>query len=120
MIWVQGNPVPVKLSDRDKEKLKRRVAAELEKYPELKKRVSRTDIKAGRIYFYELYEAKSSPQGYPPPDGKRLEFILARITVYVSNCTLDFKRHNDQWMTVDSGTLEECIEKIESSGWFSA
>ncbi|MDR2423458.1 MAG: hypothetical protein LBD59_01885 [Prevotellaceae bacterium] len=124
MIWVKGNPTPVKLSANDKENLKRRVTAELEKYPELKERVNRIDIKAGRIYFYELHEAATLPQGayytIPLIDGKWLEFVLARITIYISNCTLDFQRHNNQWMTIDSGTLEECIEKIESSGWFSA
>ncbi|MDR2564057.1 MAG: hypothetical protein LBC98_08985 [Prevotellaceae bacterium] len=124
MIWVKGNPTPVKLSANDKEKLKRQITAELEKYPELKKRVNRVEIKAGRIYFYELIEAKPLPQGahyiVPLIDGKWLEFILARITIYISNCTLDFQRHNNQWMTIDSGTLEECIEKIENGGWFAA
>jgi hypothetical protein len=35
------------------------------------------------------------------------------------DCTLDWQRHNNQWMTLEEGTLEECIQKAELSDWFS-
>jgi hypothetical protein len=54
----------------------------------------------------------------PLIDGKYFEFVIARITVYRSNCTLDYQCSDSKWMTIDSGTLEECIEKITSSDWF--
>jgi hypothetical protein len=124
MIWVKGNPKPVKLSEYDKEKLKAQINAAIEKYPNLQKRISRMEIKAGRIYFYELHEVKPllPQEQYTIPliDGKYFEFIIARITVYARNCSLDFQRHNNKWMAIDSGTLEECIAKITSSGWFDS
>ena len=122
MVWVKGNPKPVKLSEYDKEKLKTRIKVEVEKYPDLQNRISRMEIKAGRIYLYELHEVKPLlPQAQytlPLIDGKYFEFIIARITVCISSCSLDFQCDNNRWMTVDRGTLEECIEKITSSGWF--
>ena len=92
MSWVKGNPKPVKLSEYDKEKLKTQINAAIEKYPNLQKRISRMEIKAGRIYFYELHEVKPllPQEQYTIPliDGKYFEFIIARITVYARNCSL--------------------------------
>jgi len=54
-------------------------------------------------------------------DGKYLEFPLARITIYdkgYRNCSLDWQSSNNQWMTIDKGSLEECIQKAELSDWF--
>ena len=122
MVWVKGNPPPVKLSEYDKEKLKTRIKVEVEKYPDLQNRISRMEIKAGRIYLYELHEVKPllPQEQYTLPliDGKYFEFIIARITVCMCNCTLDYQCDNKKWMSIDRGTLEECIEKITSSGWF--
>jgi hypothetical protein len=123
-VWVKGNPKPVKLDEWGKNKLKKQVETELAKYPQLHENISRIDVKAGRVYFYYLYEPQI-PEGAVLTksliDGKYFEVILARITVYdkdFKNCTLDFQRHNDQWMTIDTDTLAVCIEKIETSGWF--
>jgi hypothetical protein len=33
-------------------------------------------------------------------------------------CTLDWQRHNKEWMTIDEGTLEDCIRIAEQSDWF--
>jgi hypothetical protein len=125
MVWVKDNPKPVKLDEWDKNKLKQMVEAEVEKFENFKKMISKIEVKAGRIYFYHLYEP-SRPEGavftIPLIDGKYIEYILARITVYdkqFQNCSLDFQRHNNQWMTIDSGTWAECIEKIVTSGWYN-
>ena len=58
----------------------------------------------------------------PLIDGKYLELTYARITLYDSegtDCTLDWQRHNNQWMTLANGTLEECLYHMEQDeGWF--
>jgi hypothetical protein len=125
MIWVQVKK-PITLKQDEKAKIERFVADFIEKTAKLKKNLSRILIRGGRIYVYKLYEPV--PPGVegveftrPLIDGKYLEFPYFRITIYNRNhteCTLDFQRHNDQWMTIDKGTLEECLIKAEESDWF--
>jgi hypothetical protein len=125
MVWVwTGKRTPAKLGERDKNELKKKVEAEIEKSEAIKKVVSKIVIKAGRVYLYELYEP-TQVEGVqftvPLIDGKYIEMILARITVYdkqFTTCTLDYQRYNNEWMIIDEGTLEECINKIETGGWF--
>jgi hypothetical protein len=125
MVWVRtGKRTPVKLGEWDKNELKKKVEAEIEKSEAIKKAVSKIVIKAGRVYLYELFEP-TQVEGVqftvPLIDGKYLEIILARITVYdkkFTTCTLDYQRHNNEWMIIGEGTLEECINKIETGGWF--
>ena len=49
-------------------------------------------------------------------------FIYARITIYsekLSNCTLDWQRYNNEWISLYSGTLEECLNKLDANdNWF--
>jgi hypothetical protein len=56
-------------------------------------------------------------------DGKYLEFLLARITVYDQNgseCTADWLRHTGQWHVLNKGTIEECLKFIEDNQqWFN-
>ncbi|GHT12458.1 hypothetical protein FACS189426_15870 [Bacteroidia bacterium] len=125
MAWVwTGKTTPAKLTDRDKESIKRIVEAEIEKTTKLKGIVYRTQVKAGRVYLFYLYEPQI-PEGAiltkPLIDGKYFELVLARITVYDKyhkECTLDWQRHNNEWMTIEKGSLEECIQIAEKSDWF--
>lgn len=125
MGWVwTGKRTPVKLSDWDKTMLKKKVEAEIEKTSKVKDAVSRIAVKAGRIYLYALYEP-SRPEGavftVPLIDGKYIEYVFARISLYdktYKTCTLDWQRHNNEWMTIYEGSLEDCIRIAEENDWF--
>jgi len=87
--------------------------------------VSRFDVRANRLYLYQL-EEPFIPEGAvylgKLIDGKYAEFIYSRITLNDSqchDCTVDWRRHNNQWITLHSGTLTECLNYIEDdNGWF--
>jgi hypothetical protein len=125
MAWVwTGKRTPAKLTDWDKVSIKRIVEAEIEKTTRLKGIVSRIQVKAGRVYLFYLHEV-NVPEGAillkPLIDGKYIELILARISIYdksYKTCTLDWQRHNNEWMTIEKGSLEECIQMAEKSEWF--
>ena len=114
---------PVKLNQSDKIFLMKIIEAEIEKTSKLRKSVSRIEIRAGRVYLYSLYEqVRMEGVTYTVPliDGKYLEFISARITLYdkaYRNCSLDWQRPNDQWMTLETGSLVECIQEAEINDW---
>jgi hypothetical protein len=123
MVWAPSN-TPMKFSKTEKEGLMKKVEVEIAKTTKVKQAVSRIDIRAGRVYLYYLYEP-SKPEGavftVPLIDGKYLEFPYARITIfdkYCRRCSLDWQRHNNQWMTLEEGSIEECIQKMELSEWF--
>jgi hypothetical protein len=112
--WVYS-PKPTKLTKYEKEEILKKVTQYVEESTKLKEKVSRLDVKAGRIYLYELVE-QFNPEGAifikPLIDGKYLEFPLGRITLYDSigeNCTADWQRHTGQWITLYEGNLEDCI-----------
>jgi hypothetical protein len=125
MAWVwTGKRTLAKLTDGDKASIKRIVEAEIEKTTKLKEIVSKIQVKAGRVYLFYLYEV-NVPEGAillkPLIDGKYIELILARISIYDKShktCTLDWQRHNNEWMTIEEGSLEECIQMSEKSDWF--
>jgi hypothetical protein len=82
-------------------------------------------MRANRIYLYELVEQfKIEGAIYIKPliEDKYMEFPYARITLndaHGSNCSADWQRHNDQWMTLHTGTVAECLDHIENdSTWF--
>ena len=114
---------PVKLNQSDKIFLLKKIEAEIEKTSKLRKSVSRIEIRAGRVYLYSLYEQfrmEGVTYSVPLIDGKYLEFISARITLYdkaYRDCSLDWQRHNNQWMTLETGSLEECIQEAEINDW---
>jgi len=123
MVWVKVKK-PIKISQSDKFFLMKRVEAEIAKTTKVLQAVSKIEIRAGRVYLYHLCE-QIRVEGviYTTPliDGKYLEFPYARITLYdkyYRNCTLDWQRHNNQWMTLDEGSLDECIQAAEKSDWF--
>ena len=82
-------------------------------------------MRANRIYLYEMVE-QINPEGavYLKPliDGKYLEYPYARLTLLDTqgeSCTADCQRHNNQWMTIYTGTLSECIARMEDDdAWF--
>jgi hypothetical protein len=75
---------PESFSKEEKRSLTERIKNYVEESTLLKERVSRLEIKAGRVYFY-YYEEISQTHGIltkPLIDGKYLEFPFARITIY--------------------------------------
>ncbi len=121
--WVY-DPKPAKLDQTAKTAIRSRVFCEIEKMSRAKGKISRVEVKAGRVYLYELVEQVHPERVTTIPliDGKYLEFFYARITLYDENgtrCSLDWKRHNEKWMKLDEGTLEECLQMIEQRDeWF--
>ena len=125
MVWVYTGKKPIKkISEWNKASLIKQVEAEIAKTTKVKKAISRISYKSGRIYLYYLFEPQKV-EGVvftvPLIDGKYIEYPYARITIYdtaYSDCSLDWQRHNKQWMTLEEGSLEECIQKAELSEWF--
>jgi hypothetical protein len=125
MVWVRVKK-PITLKQNEKAKIENVVMDFVGKSTKLKEMLSRILIRAGRIYVYKLFEpAPIETEGVvftqPLIDGKYLEFPYLRITLYnqsYTDCTLDLQRYNGQWMTIDAGTLEECLVKAEESEWF--
>jgi len=121
-VWAFSNE-PAKLQKADKDAILGIVEKAIATTEKIKAKTSRISIRAGRIYLYELYEPLQVGGVFTKPliEGKYLEIPFMRITIYnkeCTRCTLDYQRYNDQWMMIDSGTLEECIEKAEDSEWF--
>jgi hypothetical protein len=118
------NKKPIKLLKSEKETLLRIIEDEILKTVKVKKMASRIDVRAGRAYIYEKYEPTQMEGAvYTKPliDGKYLELPYLRITLFnrdYTDCTLDYQRYNEQWMTLYSGTLGECISEAEESEWF--
>jgi hypothetical protein len=97
----------------------------IQQQPKVSQKVSRLEMRANRIYLYELVEQRKSEGAVfikPLIDGKYLEYPYARITLQDNqgnNCSVDWQRHNNQWITLYSGTLPECIKNIEDDEcWF--
>jgi hypothetical protein len=116
-------PKPVKLTKKDKEKIESVVSVEIEKTEKLKNDVAVFKIKACRLYFYFHKELEEGQLFYTGTliDDKHTEHIYGRITIWdneFKNCSLDWQRHNNQWIEMDEGTLVECIEKMEEHSWF--
>lgn len=123
-VWVKGNPKPQKLDNSKKMAMIKEVESFIENSPKLSKSINRFEIKAGRVYFFQLVEqfGWDNPDArfiVPLIDGRYAEFKYARITINPYQCTLDWQRHNDQWMTVFSGTFTECLQQMdEGNEWF--
>ena len=123
-VWT-NKPQSPKFTVAEKEKMLTKVKSVIEGLPKLSEKVSRVEMRANRIYLYELVE-QFKPEGavYIKPliDDKYLEFPYARITmndVSGNNCTADCQRYNDQWMTLYTGTISECLESMEGDDvWF--
>ena len=123
-VWVKGPPKPIKIDGRKKESISNEVKSFIENSAKLSKSVNRFEVRAGRVYFYQLVEqfGWNNPESkfiVPLIDGKYVEFKYARITIYPLECTLDWQRSNDQWMSLFTGTMKECLQFMEDGGeWF--
>jgi len=123
--WVYS-PKPVKLTKYEKEEILKKVTQYIDSSTKLKEKVSRIEVKAGRVYLYKLVEqALPLPKGAvlikPLIDGKYFESILGRITLYDpkgQECTADWQRYNDQWLNLNKGNLESCLKFMEKETWF--
>jgi len=123
-LWVKV-PQKAKLKTNDKDRILRQINEFIIASQKMQQRVSRVAIKGAWVYLYELFEPQKS-EGViftePLINDKYLEFKYARITIRnetATICDLDWQRHNEQWMTLYSGTLQECLEYIENNDeWF--
>ena len=122
--WAYKPSAP-KFTATEKKQIKSEVEATIEAMPKLSQKVSRVDMRGNRIYLYELVEQVITDGAKciaPLIDDKYLEFPYARITLNDSKatmCTADWQRHNNKWITLFTGTLEECINGIEGDdSWF--
>lgn len=116
---------PPKFKPSEKEQLLEKVKSEVKNKVKLSQKVSRVNMRANRIYLYELVE-QFRPEGaefiQPLIDSKYMEFPYARITLndkQGKKSTADWQRHNNQWIELFEGTLDECLSHIEEDeGWF--
>ena len=123
-VWVHQPEAP-KFNANEKEGVLAKIKVLIQQQPKVLQKVSRLEMRANRIYLYELVEqrnAKGTIFIKPLIDGKYLEYPYARITLQDNqgnNCSVDWQRHNNQWITLYSGTLPECIKNIEDDEcWF--
>jgi hypothetical protein len=123
--WVKS-PVHIKFGASKKAEILGWVQEFIKKSNKLSHRVSRTAIRGSRIYLYQLVEQlKLEGAEFTEPliEDEYLEFPYARITIQnsaVTECTVDWQRHNEKWMTLYSGSLDECLSSIEKDeGWFA-
>ena len=123
-VWIKGNPKPQKLDNSKKMAMIKEVKSFIENSQKLSKSINRYELKAGRVYFFQLVEQfgwddPSARFIMPLIDGRYAEFKYARITIYPKECTLDWQRPNDQWVTIFSGTFAECLQYMdERDEWF--
>ncbi|MDR0287826.1 MAG: hypothetical protein LBI03_09030 [Clostridiales bacterium] len=123
-IWVY-EPQPHKFVSNEKDEILLKIQKIIARLPKLSQKVSRVHMRSNWVYMYELIEQEKT-EGViftkPLIDGKYLEYPYARITIHDacgSKCTADRQRYNDQWMTIYTGTLTECLNGIENDdGWF--
>jgi hypothetical protein len=124
MDWDYSKPKPATLTEQKKSAIVKTVKAFIAGSPKLTGSINRFEVKAGRVYFYHLVEQFGWDRAgweydIPLIDGKFAEFIYARITVYPHGYTLDWQRPNNQWVTLFSGTLPECLKFLDERGeWF--
>ena len=123
-VWGYWPQAP-KFTASEKAKILSKVKEIIQQLSKMSIIVSRLEMRGNRIYLYKL-EEQFQPEGavYIEPliDNKYLEFPYARITLHDTkgnNCTVDWQRHNNQWMTLYKGTLTECLNSIENDNcWF--
>jgi len=123
-VWVH-QPQRPKFTAGEKTKILTIIKELIQQLQKVSQKVSRLEMRANRVYLYELVE-QSKPKGavYIKPLilTKYLEYPYARLTLQDTqgnNCTLDWQRHNNQWITLYTGTLADCMRSIEDDEcWF--
>jgi hypothetical protein len=88
--------------------------------PKLAPLVHRIGIRGGRVYLYCIGKTWNPGTDDPDPglegrtnSGERIENTFARVTVRdeaFTDCTIDWQRPSGQWVSLSSGTLEECLK----------
>lgn len=123
-VWVRVPP-KIKFDSNGKAKILRQVQEIIRISDKLQQKVTRVDMRGNRVYLYELVEQFICEDAIlikPLIDDKYLEYPYARITINndaATSCTVDWQRHNNQWMPLYSGALQECLSYIENDdGWF--
>ena len=123
LYWVKAKKKPITLTKKEKEDLMKIIKSEIEKTSKLKSDITRIYIRAGRIYFYSEFELKDDG---PYIDGLKkgdfVEHVYGRITLFdkdYNDCTLDWQRHNDQWIVMEEGNLHDCIIEAEKHDFFN-
>lgn len=124
-VWTLSQS-PIKWDANLKAQMLERVNIFIETTQKLTNIINRVSCRGGRIYLYYLIKPFISETNgviitKPLIDDKYLEYIYARITVYVKNgshCSADWCRHTNQWISMHEGTMEECLEFIEADGSF--
>jgi hypothetical protein len=123
MVWMYKPQAP-KFTKDERTKMLTDVKAAMKELPKISGIVSRLDMRANRIYLYHLVEQfhiEGAEFIKPLIDGKYLEFPYARITLsdrQAEKCTADWQRPNDQWISLYTGTLTECLKEIENDNWW--
>ena len=122
-VWMY-HPTPKKLKDTEKLLLQNKVREFIQTSEKLSKTINRLEIRAGRLYLYNLVEQF----GWNDPDitfivplieGKYMEFTYARITVLTNEkFRLDWQRHNGKWMELCEDTLDVCLKHIDEQNDF--
>jgi len=119
-------PRPIKLRPEEKGTFLKEAKEFIAKSQKIAKGFRKIKFHGGRIYIYHLYEYSlwNDPNVKfikPLIDGRYIEVIFARITIYDKKglkCTADWQRHNEQWITLSEGTLNECLQFIEADDRF--
>jgi hypothetical protein len=123
-VWVQKPSKPT-FDANSKTRMLQAIQEHIKCMEKLRQKVSRIDMRGNRVYLYHLVEPfriEGVTFTKPLIDDNYFEFPYARITLLkadATNCTVDWQRHNDQWISLYEGTLDECLNNIENdNGWF--
>ena len=111
---------PESFSKEERQSLTEQITTYVEESTYLKERVSRLELKAGRVYFYYYHEVSQTHGTLTKPliEGKYFEFPFARITIQdekSDQCSAAYQRHTNKWFTLKEGTLGECLNYIENN-----
>lgn len=116
----------IKFDSDEKSKVITHVQKFIDGSSKLKDKVSRIEMRGHWIYFYVLEEPflqEGAVYTKPLIDGKYFEFPYARITLNdlaLTDCSVDWQRYNDQWISLYSGPLDSCLVDLEDDeGWFA-
>jgi hypothetical protein len=127
MVWmkVPQKPQKPKFDANEKERILKQVQEKIDHSDKLQKKVSRVAMRSNWVYLYELVEpiqVEGAVFIKPLIDGKYFEVTYARLTLNDNagtDCTLDWQRHNEEWMSIHEGTLQECLDDLENDDdWF--
>jgi len=122
--WVYQPEAP-KFGPDEKSEIIGKMKMAMGKMSKLSHKVMRIEMRGNRIYLYEQIEIENNHGAIITKEligGKYLECAYARISIkdqLCKECSLEWQRYNDRWMTMYEGGLQECVEYIEKDdGWY--